>query len=62
MALQSPSTPIGSAVGQMVFGGGNIVSNTFVQWLSSCEERKWDQGMGVGAMGDRLAGRKYRQR
>ncbi len=44
------------------FGGGNVVSNTFVQWLSSCEERKWVRRTGVGAMGDGLMGRKYRQR
>jgi hypothetical protein len=39
-----------------------VVSNTCVQWLSSCEERKLGRRMGVGAMGDGLAGRKYRGR
>jgi hypothetical protein len=40
------------------FGGGNVVSDIFVKWLSSGEERKWGQRMGAGAMGDGLAGRK----
>jgi hypothetical protein len=44
------------------FGGGNVVSDTFVQWLSSCEERKWGRRTGVDALGDGLAGRKDRQR
>jgi hypothetical protein len=29
------------------FGNGNVVSNTFVQWLPSCEERKWGRCLGV---------------
>jgi hypothetical protein len=44
------------------FGCGNVVSDTFVKWLSSGEERKWGRRTGAGAMGDGLAGRKYRQR
>ncbi len=44
------------------FGGGNVVSDTFVHWLSSGEERKWGRRTGAGAMGDGLAGRKYRRR
>jgi hypothetical protein len=44
------------------FGGGNVVSDTFVKWLSSCEECKWGWRTGMGVMGDGLAGRKYRQR
>jgi hypothetical protein len=44
------------------FGGGNVVSDTFVQWLSSSEERKWGQRTGAGEMGDGLAGRKYLRR
>ncbi len=43
-------------------GSGNVVSNTFVKWLSSCEEHKWGQRTGVGAMGDGLMGRKYHGR
>jgi hypothetical protein len=39
------------------FGGGNVVSDTFVKWMSIGEERKWDRHMGAGAMGDGLAGR-----
>ncbi len=35
-----------------------MVSDTFVQRLSSGEERKWSLRTGVGAMGDGLAGRK----
>ncbi len=42
------------------FGGGNVVSDTFVKWLSSGEEHKWGRHMGAGAMGDGLAGRKDR--
>jgi hypothetical protein len=44
------------------FGGGNVVSDTFVQWLSSGEERKWGLRTGAGAMGDGLAGGKNRWR
>jgi hypothetical protein len=43
-------------------GAGNVVSDTFVQWLSSGEECKWGLRTGTGAMGDELAGRKDRQR
>ena len=39
-------------------GSGNVLSNTFVQWLSHGEERKWGRCMGAGAMGDGLVGRK----
>ncbi len=44
------------------FGRGNVVSDIFVQWLSSGEERKWGLRTGVGAMRDGHAGRKDRQR
>jgi hypothetical protein len=44
------------------FGGGNVVSDTFVKWLSSSEERKWDQRTQAGAMGDGLVGRKDQRR
>ncbi len=44
------------------FGSGNVVSDTFVKWLSSNEERKWGQRTGAGVMGDGLAGRKDRRR
>ncbi len=44
------------------FGGGNVVSDTFVQWQSSGEERNWGLCMGVGAMGGGLAVRKDRWR
>jgi hypothetical protein len=44
------------------FGGGNVVSDTVVKWLSRGEERYWGQRMGVGAMGDELVGRKDRWR
>ncbi len=44
------------------YGGGSVVSDTFVKWLSSGEERKWDWKMGAGAMDDGLVGRKYRRR
>ncbi len=44
------------------FGSGNVVSDTFVQWLSSGEERKWGWHTGADAMGDGLAGRKDRWR
>jgi hypothetical protein len=44
------------------FGGGNVVSDTFVKWLSCGEERKWGRHTGAGAMGDGLAGRKYWRR
>jgi hypothetical protein len=30
------------------FGGGNVVSDTFVKLLSSDEERKWGGGTGAG--------------
>jgi hypothetical protein len=40
------------------FGGVNVASDTFVQRLSSGEERKWGLRTGAGAMGDGLAGRK----
>jgi hypothetical protein len=40
------------------FGGGNVVHDTFMKWLSSSEERKWGRRTGAGAMGDGLAGRK----
>jgi hypothetical protein len=45
-----------------VFGSGNVVSDTFVKWLSSNEERKWGRCTGVGAVGDGLAGRNDRWR
>ncbi len=41
-----------------IFGSGNVISDTFVKWLCSSEERKWGWCTGVGAMGDGLAGRK----
>ncbi len=44
------------------FGSGNVVSDTFVQWLSSSEERKWGLRTGASAMGDGLVGRKDRRR
>ncbi len=44
------------------FGHGNVVSDTFMQWLSSGEERKWGPHTGVGAMGDGLVGRKDQRR
>jgi hypothetical protein len=44
------------------FGGGNVVSDTVVKWLSSCKEHKWGQRTGVGAMGDGLLDRKDQQR
>ncbi len=44
------------------FGSGNVVSDTFVKWLSSGEERKWGRRTGVGVVGDGLAGRKDQQR
>jgi hypothetical protein len=44
------------------FGTENVVTNTFVQWQSSSEERKWGWRTGASAMGDGLAGGKYRQR
>jgi hypothetical protein len=44
------------------FCNGNVVSDTFVQWLSSSEERKWGLRTGAGATGDGLAGRKDWQR
>jgi hypothetical protein len=44
------------------FGGGNVVNDTFVKWLSSGKERKWGGRTGACAMGDGLAGRKDRWR
>ncbi len=44
------------------FGGGNVVSDTFVKWLSCGEERKWGRCTGAGAMGDGLTGRMDQQR
>jgi hypothetical protein len=44
------------------FGNGNVVSDTFLQWLPGGEERKWGQRTGADAMGDGLAGRKDRRR
>jgi hypothetical protein len=44
------------------FGSGNVVSDTFMQWLSSSEERKWGLRTGACAMGDGLMGRKDRRR
>ncbi len=35
-----------------------MVSDTFMKWLSSGEERKWGRRKGAGAMGDGLMGRK----
>jgi hypothetical protein len=40
------------------FGGGALVSDTFVKRLSSSEERKWGRRTGAGAIRDGLAGRK----
>ncbi len=36
------------------FGSGNVVSDTFVKWLSRGEECKWGQRTGAGAMGGRF--------
>ncbi len=44
------------------FGGGNVVSDTFVKWLFSGEECKWGRRTGAGAMGDGRVGRKDWQR
>jgi hypothetical protein len=44
------------------FGGGNLVSDTFMKRLSSREERKWGRHTGAGVMGDGLMGRKDRRR
>ncbi len=44
------------------FGGGNVVNDTFMKWLSQGKERKWGWCMGAGAMGDGLTGRKDKQR
>ncbi len=51
-----------SSRGPNRFSGGNAVSDAYVQWLSSGEERKWVWCTGAGAMGDELAGRKERRR
>ncbi len=60
--LAEPCKTNGFSSGLNGFGGGNVISNTFVQWMSSCEGRKWGWCLGVGAMGDRLAGKKYQWR
>jgi hypothetical protein len=44
------------------FGGENVVSDTFMKWLSSGDERKCGRCTRAGAMGDGLAGRKDRWR
>ncbi len=48
--------------GSNEFGGGNVVSDTFVQWLVSGEEHKWGRCTKKGMMGDGLMGRKGQQR
>jgi hypothetical protein len=42
-------------------GGWNVVSDTFVKWLTSSEKHKWGRRTGAGAIGDGLEGRKDRQ-
>ncbi len=44
------------------FGGGNVVSDTFVKLLSNGDKRKWGRRTGAGVMGDGLVGRKDWQR